>query len=93
MKEAGDSMVLVMDFIEGKTLETLLNEKAKAAGGVENLEKLMTQLAEALAYLHARNVLHLDLQPANIMLTQRTLNAVLIDLGFCIADAWLMSMG
>ena len=93
MKEAGDSMVLVMDFIEGKTLETLLNEKAKAAGGVENLEKLMTQLVEALAYLHARNVLHLDLQPANIMLTQRTQNAVLIDLGFCSADAWLMSMG
>ncbi|MCQ2292797.1 MAG: leucine-rich repeat protein [Bacteroidaceae bacterium] len=93
LKETASGMMMTMDFIEGKTLEQLLKDDPAYLRHARNLERILTQLAEALVYLHAHNVLHLDLKPSNIMLTQRTQNIVIIDLGFCSADAWLQSMG
>lgn len=86
-------MLMTMDFVEGKTLAQMLNEEPEKLGEAKVLERLMTQLADALVYLHANNVLHLDLKPSNIILTQRTQNIKIIDLGFCGTDAWAQSMG
>lgn len=93
LKETGGGMLMTMDFIEGKTLAQILREDPKSLGEARTLERLMTQLADALVYLHANNVLHLDLKPANIILTQRTGNIKIIDLGFCGTDGWAQSMG
>lgn len=93
LKETDGGMLMTMDYIEGHTLMQILEETPRLLKGVHILERLATQLAEALVYLHAHNVLHLDLKPSNIILTQRTQNIKIIDLGFCSTDAWAMSMG
>src|SRR5439155_22783292 len=73
---------LVMDFIEGSTLEDRIN---KAKGHVLPNAKVVDiglQLAKVLGYLHTRPkpIIFRDLKPLNIMLTPDG-NVYLIDFG------------
>ncbi len=79
--DAGRSY-LVMDFIEGETLEDILE---KLAGKRLPTEKVLTigiPLCEVLDYLHTRQppIIFRDLKPANVMLTP-TGHVYLIDFG------------
>jgi uracil-DNA glycosylase family 4 len=56
---------LVMDYFEGKTLEDHAREKPLA---VEDLLAVARQMAEGLRAAHARNILHRDVKPANLLL-------------------------
>jgi adenylate cyclase len=55
---------IVMEFIEGVTLQTLLARRVE----VEEAAQLMRQAAQALAAAHAAGVVHRDIKPENIML-------------------------
>jgi class 3 adenylate cyclase/tRNA A-37 threonylcarbamoyl transferase component Bud32 len=64
---------LVMEFIEGTTLDKVL---APAAPGqppvrrpVRETLDIAVQVADALDYAHRRNVIHRDIKPANILVT------------------------
>ena len=59
---------LVMEFLDGMTLETRLSQ-GEALSPVE-VQKLVSQVARALDYAHAEGVLHRDLKPSNLFLTQ-----------------------
>ncbi|MEJ2748149.1 MAG: serine/threonine-protein kinase, partial [Anaerolineae bacterium] len=63
---------LVMDYVSGGSLKDKL-EALIAEGQRMPLEqsiKLTTQIAEALAYAHQRNMVHRDIKPANILLDE-----------------------
>lgn len=73
---------LVMDFIEGETLVSML----ESAGGQLPLEKVLPiaeQLCSVLNYLHTRQpvVIFRDLKPANVMITATGDHVYLIDFG------------
>lgn len=71
---------LVMDFIEGEDLQTLLEKDG--AIPQDRVLTWMLQVMDALAYLHGRTppVLHRDIKPANIKITPDG-KAVLVDFG------------
>ncbi|OLD90393.1 hypothetical protein AUG86_03280 [Euryarchaeota archaeon 13_1_20CM_4_64_14] len=68
---------LVEEQLEGETLAELYKDKpADAATATRHI----VQLLEALSYLHARNVIHRDVKPKNIILDARR-EVVLLDFG------------
>ena len=58
---------IAMEFLEGKTLETVLTEDGWLS--LPDSLHIMTQIADALAFIHSKNVIHRDLKPSNIILT------------------------
>src|SRR5450755_790290 len=73
---------LVMDFIEGETLEEHLNGLRGKKIPLERVFDIALQLCSVLDYLHTRNpaIIFRDLKPANIMLTHAG-HVYLIDFG------------
>ena len=65
-QRVGNQLLMFMEFVEGESLESLLQRgPLPAAYGVNYIG----QVAAALAYAHARGVIHRDIKPANMMLT------------------------
>jgi tRNA A-37 threonylcarbamoyl transferase component Bud32 len=67
IEDAHGQPCLVMEFIEGNTLDRL---GAGAQLPVDRILELMIQVATALAHAHAHGIVHRDVKPANIMVTQ-----------------------
>ena len=76
--EENNTACMVMEFLKGKTLTQLLEEKSKlseseAVGYVQ-------QVGEALVAVHSANLIHRDIKPDNIIVCEDG-RAVLIDFG------------
>ena len=76
--ETDSSMLLVMDFIAGKSLQYWLSNKG--ARPLNDVIKWGKQLCEVLGYLHSKSIIYRDLKPSNIMLNSDD-NITLIDFG------------
>ena len=73
---------LVMDFIEGETLEQLIKKLPDHCMPADRVLSLALQLCAVLEYLHTRQppIIFRDLKPANVMMTP-TGHVFLIDFG------------
>jgi eukaryotic-like serine/threonine-protein kinase len=69
---------LLIEYVNGKTLDTV------PPLSVPKLVQVFAQIAAGLAHMHARNVLHADMKPNNVMLS-RTGEVKIIDYGL----AWI----
>ena len=65
-EEESGSPFLVMDYIDGQTLDDYLAEKGKLTE--EETVKLLKPVAAALDYAHTQGVVHRDVKPGNIMI-------------------------
>lgn len=80
--EEGDSYYLVMEYVEGITMENYLKKNQRP--DTEQAVKWIAALTEVLGYLHNRKppIVYGDLKPGNIMI-RPTGEVKLIDLGSC----------
>ncbi len=71
----------VLEYIPGETLRDLLQRHGRLS--LQNTAKLMAQLLDALAFLHAHHIVHRDLKPENVMVvsSRTTLHAKVLDFG------------
>lgn len=78
-RAADGSVVLVMSFVEGKTLDKII-EKHHALHP-EEVCWITQRLLNALHYLHSKGVIHGDVKPSNVIVQPHEHNAVLVDCG------------
>ncbi len=65
--ENNDLLALVMEFVEGTSLEDYLKNKSYIPES--ELIPLFSQVLEAFQYAHDNGIIHRDIKPANIILT------------------------
>ena len=73
---------IVMDFVDGRTLEEFLKENPS----LEKRKKVVEQLLSAIRYCHLLQVVHRDLKPSNILVTRNGDDVKLIDFGCADTD-------
>ena len=75
-----DSFLIVMDYVEGKSLQSVL--KHSGAQPQDQVIKWGIQLCDVLGYLHSRTpaIIYRDMKPANVMLKPNG-DITLIDFG------------
>ena len=76
--EENGTAYYVMDYVDGLSLQDIVASEGPLPEG--RALKYVRQVADALAYVHSNNRLHLDIKPGNIMVDKSD-NAILIDFG------------
>ena len=79
---------IVMDFIDGKTLAEMIDDKDPWLSKEKNVVKILRQLINVIDYLHQHHIAHCDIKPDNLMITAGNRDMMLIDLDKCYTD-WL----
>ena len=72
-------LALVMQLVPGRTLKQAIQEDGPFAP--ERAERVLKDVAEALAFAHAHGVVHRDVKPENVFLDAETDRALLSDFG------------
>ncbi|HEX6049049.1 MAG TPA: serine/threonine-protein kinase [Gemmatimonadaceae bacterium] len=77
----------VMALVTGGNLGALLMREPRQP--VDEVRRILCEVADALAYAHLRGVIHRDIKPDNILLDRQTGRAMVTDFGI----AWAMEAG
>jgi alpha-tubulin suppressor-like RCC1 family protein/tRNA A-37 threonylcarbamoyl transferase component Bud32 len=72
-------LALVMQLVPGRTLREVLN--ARGACTFERVDRVLRDVASALAHAHQRGFVHRDVKPENIFIDESTGQALLSDFG------------
>ena len=76
---------LVVEYIKGQTLRTILEEHAPNPLPVAEAIRITLQICDALAYCHAQGIFHRDIKPENIMM-QEDGDIKIIDFGIALLE-------
>ncbi len=79
-----NTLVIIFEDFGGKSLRKCLNERIKAGKELISLEEFLRiaiQIADSLGNIHAANIIHKDLNPANILVNSETGQLKIIDFG------------
>lgn len=82
--EADGVPYIAMEYLDGEPLDVLLDRGGRMTA--EQVLRLGTQLASALALAHASGVVHRDLKPSNIIVCDKGKTAKLVDFGIARVD-------
>ena len=74
---AGDLLYFTMPFVEGESLRARV--KREGALPLRDASRILHDVADALAYAHARGVVHRDIKPDNVLLSGN--HALVADFG------------
>ncbi|MBK7931124.1 MAG: serine/threonine protein kinase [Bryobacterales bacterium] len=65
--QEGNMAYIAMEFVQGVTLEQLVRDKGPLPG--DELIRVLQATAEALDHAHGQGIIHRDVKPANIMIS------------------------
>ena len=76
---------ILMEYVHGRPLDRFIAENPSSA----ERRRVADELMEALVFLHERQVVHGDLKPGNILITDSDNHVRLIDFGFSDNEAFI----
>lgn len=76
---------LVMEYIKGRTLREVLDERAPQLLPPAEAVRITIQICEAMTYAHEHGVFHRDIKPENVMMLEDG-NIKLIDFGVALLE-------
>lgn len=79
----GDSHYLVMEYVDGQDLQTIVQERAAGGLEFETVADYMAQAAEGLQHAHENGLIHRDVKPANLLVDRQGVVKIL-DLGLAL---------
>lgn len=79
---------IFIEWIEGSPLSEFIRTNPEYFSKQGNIDRFVFQLLDAVGYLHSRSIVHLDLKPENIMITNIDKSVKVIDLGFAATDTF-----
>ncbi len=79
VEEADNLVFFIMGLVHGDTIATRLRDRGPMAP--DEVRRILREVADALAYAHARNVVHRDIKPDNVLLDNETGRAMVTDFG------------
>lgn len=65
--ETANSLYLVFEYVDGQTLETRLDIDNNLS--LEQAKDIFSSVCKGLAYAHSQDIIHCDLKPGNIMIS------------------------
>lgn len=83
VRSAGAITAIVMQLIDGRALDAVLEEHSPLPTGVAGL--VLAQVAAGLSHAHERGIVHRDVKPGNVLLSYNGL-AVVSDFGIARRD-------
>ncbi len=83
VRENGDTNAIVMQYVDGRSLDTLLAGRSRLDLGVAGL--ILAQVASGLQHAHEHRTVHRDVKPANVLI-DRDGRAVVSDFGIALRD-------
>lgn len=75
---------IMMEYIDGFTLEDAIKNKTLDK---DSLKRVLSDICDAVIYLHQKQVIHRDLKPSNIMITHMGRNVKILDFGLADSDS------
>ena len=75
--EEEENHYIIQEYIEGKTLNQLIDENWDS----ENLSRFLWDVLSVLEKLHQNNIVHRDIKPSNLIKSDRNCKIVVIDFG------------
>ena len=85
--EDADGLWYTMEYVDGRPLSDLI----KTGELIKNerlTRSILTQLCDALSYVHKKQIVHRDLKPDNILVTYRGDNVKVLDFGLAYSDSY-----
>ncbi len=76
----GDVVYLCMELLTGRSLSQVLDDCRDGGLSWQEAQPIIRDMAEGLAYAHARGVVHADFKPGNVFVT-RAGNTKILDFG------------
>jgi serine/threonine-protein kinase len=66
--EQDNKIYVVFEYVEGRNLDSILDEKGKLS--LKEAIAILLPVLDALSFAHERNIIHRDLKPSNIIITK-----------------------
>jgi serine/threonine protein kinase/alpha-tubulin suppressor-like RCC1 family protein len=78
----GGGFALVMEYVRGQTLREVIQREGRLPP--ERVERILRDVASALAAAHQHDIVHRDVKPDNVFLEESTGRALLADFGIAV---------
>lgn len=76
---------IVMEYVEGQMLDEWLSSSPRR----RDRKQVLDELLEAVSYLHSRQIIHGDIKPSNLLISNNGNHVKLIDLGLSDRDDFI----